>query len=63
MDQNKTTIGEARVKIKVDSTELNAAIEKANRLKDCLQEAAQIVDSLLASIPVLSLDILGGGDV
>lgn len=34
------------VKIDVDATALDAAIEKANRLVELLKEAEQIIDSL-----------------
>ena len=34
------------IKLEVDSASLDAAIEKADRLVQLLQEAAQIIDSL-----------------
>ena len=37
---------EAKVKLSIDSTELDDAIEKANRLAELLKEAKDIIDSL-----------------
>lgn len=36
----------ASLKVKVDSSELDAAIEKANRLKELLQEVTTLINSL-----------------
>ena len=38
------------VLVEVDSTSLDAAIEKANRLVALLREAAQIIDSLSKAV-------------
>ena len=37
---------ESKVAISLDTTDLDEAIEKANRLVELLQEATQIIDSL-----------------
>lgn len=42
MDERKKT----SIKILVDYSELDAAIEKANRLTELLREASEIIDSL-----------------
>lgn len=45
MDQSKPKNGPSN-HISVDSSELDTAIEKANRLVELLREASNIVDSL-----------------
>lgn len=57
MEQSKPKNG-PNIYISVDSSELDAAIEKANRLTELLREASDIIDSLAGRNSVDSADVI-----
>lgn len=48
-------VGNMIITVSVDMTELDAAIEKANRLVELLQEAQQIISSLNGESPPVNI--------
>ena len=47
---------ESKVAISLDTTDLDEAIEKANRLVELLREATQIIDSLSSTNSKVNVD-------